>query len=115
MSQHAFVERDGGGLDGGLRKLEEMRERDLAGMATSAKNELFNTEWIDALEAVNLVDVAEMVCRSALIREESRGLHQRVDYPDAEPGWLRHVLVEKAEKGMALSTTPVEFPIMKPE
>ena len=115
MSQHAFVERDGEGLGGGLRKLKEMRERDLPGMATAAKNEMFNTEWVDALEAVNLMDVAEMVCRSALIREESRGLHQRVDYPDADPGWLRHVLIEKADNGMALSTTPVEFPIMKPE
>ena len=115
MSQHAFVERDGEGLGGGLRKLKEMRERDLPGMATAAKNEMFNTEWVDALEAVNLMDVAEMVCRSALIREESRGLHQRVDHPDADPGWLKHVLIEKTENGMALSTTPVEFPIMKPE
>ena len=115
MSQHAFVERDGEGIGSGLRKLEEMRERDLPDMATAAKNEIFNTEWVDALEAVNLVDVVEMVCRSALIREESRGLHQRVDYPDADPGWLRHVLIKKAENGMALSTTPVEFPIMRPE
>jgi len=115
MSQHAFVERDGEGLGGGLRKLEEIRARDLRDMATAAKNEIFNTEWVDALEAINLVDVAEMVCRAALVREESRGLHQRVDYPDTDPGWLKHVLIERAESGMELSTTPVEFPIMKPE
>jgi fumarate reductase (CoM/CoB) subunit A len=115
MSRYAYVERSGGELGLGIKLLEEMREKDLPLMSTTAKNRSFNRDWVDALEAMNMIDVAEMVCRSALEREESRGLHQRSDYPNPDPAWLKHVLIEKDEDGMKLSTSPVEFSIISPD
>lgn len=38
-----------------------------------------------AWEATNLATVAAMVTHAALIREESRGAHQRADFPEADP------------------------------
>jgi len=115
MSTYAFLERDGEGLEFALKKLGEIREKDLPRLATLAKNKIFNVEWVDALEAINMVEVAEMVCKAALMRTESRGLHQRTDYPNSDPAWLRHIIIEKVGEEVRLSTEPVDLSIITPD
>ncbi len=52
----------------------------------------------DLLELRNLVDCAELIVRSALLRHESRGLHFSRDYPGTLPVSFPTVLV--AERGL---------------
>ncbi|MEC7547038.1 MAG: L-aspartate oxidase [Thalassolituus sp.] len=49
----------------------------------------------DLLELRNLVDVAEVIIRSALMRKESRGLHYSRDYPEVLPRAYDTVLMSK--------------------
>nr|WP_198115507.1 L-aspartate oxidase [Massilia rhizosphaerae] len=49
----------------------------------------------DLLELRNLVEVAELIVRSALSRRESRGLHYSRDYPDTLPKALPSVLTPR--------------------
>jgi succinate dehydrogenase / fumarate reductase flavoprotein subunit len=43
---------------------------------------------------------AESVARSALMREESRGAHTRVDFPGEQDEWLQsNVVIYKGENG----------------
>jgi L-aspartate oxidase len=46
----------------------------------------------DLIELRNLVEVADLIVRSALTRQETRGLHYTVDYPDLLPDAVDTVL-----------------------
>jgi len=45
-------------------------------------------------ETFNLLDVAYLVLKSALFRQESRGGHYRADYPRSRPEWQVYTLIQ---------------------
>jgi len=49
-----------------------------------AGNRLYNPAWHLALDLHNMLDIAEVVTRSAIERKESRGGHAREDYPNSD-------------------------------
>ena len=54
-----------------------------------APREGFDAEWVDLHDLRNMRLVAECVARAALARDESRGAHQRDDFPETESRWER--------------------------
>jgi L-aspartate oxidase len=52
----------------------------------------------DLLELRNLVDCAELIVRSALMRHESRGLHYSRDYPQTLPVSFPTVLISERRR-----------------
>jgi fumarate reductase flavoprotein subunit len=60
----------------------------------------FNTELESALELGFMLDVAESIVQCALHRTESRGAHQRTDYPARDDEkFLAHSLVYRNSDG----------------
>jgi len=60
----------------------------------------FNTELINLQELHAMLDVAQTVVACALGRQESRGAHQRTDFPARDDGaYLAHSLVHRAPDG----------------
>jgi succinate dehydrogenase / fumarate reductase flavoprotein subunit len=56
-------------------------------------SKVFNTARIEALELENLMALGLATVASALAREESRGAHSRVDFPQRDDErWLKHSL-----------------------
>lgn len=45
-------------------------------------------------ELYNLLDIAYLILKSAAFRTESRGGHYRLDYPQPDPQWQVHTLVQ---------------------
>ena len=79
---------------------------------TAAENP---AELIRLLELGNMRIVAEMVCKAALKRTESRGAHFRVDYPDEDNSrWLKNIVFRKGEAGMEVGTMTVCQDLVKP-
>jgi fumarate reductase flavoprotein subunit len=80
-------------------KLAELRER-FNDVAIDDHSLSFNTELTSALELDYMLDVALAVTHSALERKESRGSHQRTDYPKRDDThYLKHSLAVRVEGG----------------
>jgi len=72
-------------------------------------------ELIRALELQNMLLVAEMVCRTALMRSESRGAHYRSDYPVAnDKDWLKNIVIRRQAAEMTLQPVPVTMDLISP-
>ena len=71
----------------------------MSSLRTHTTHDLKSELTIDTLrlwtETRNLLAVATLVIKSALFRTESRGGHYRSDYPDTEPHWQTHTLINE--------------------
>ena len=115
LNEHAYlVGRTDAGLRRGLEELRKVRADVLPRMSAGVGSPRFNLAWVDALQTLNLADIAELVMTSALRRTESRGCHYRDDYPEENPEWLRRIVITQHEGGNAISEEPVAFTHVKP-
>jgi succinate dehydrogenase / fumarate reductase flavoprotein subunit len=89
-------------LNGIAALKEELGERP-AGPA--AAFDLQRLEWFDLR---NMLAVAQAVAQSALNRNESRGAHQREDFPAAGEPWQLHQRVHWRDGALRISGAPVE-------
>ncbi len=65
--------------------------------------------WIKALECENLAWCGEMIARSALERRESRGQHNREDYPKRDDAqWLKSVLIFRDGDRVGCRMEPIQ-------
>ena len=92
MEAGAGIYRNENSLQETCSAIRELKER--FGKVELADHSLtFNTELASALELEYMLDVAEALAHSALARKESRGSHQRTDYPERDDEqFLRHSL-----------------------
>jgi len=99
-SQFASIVRTEEGLKDGLKVLQTLRRDGIA---------LDENGLIFVLETENLMDVAKMVLRAALLRRESRGPHlffaNFEDFsplPVKDPEWRRYIVIENRMSKMVL-------------
>src|SRR6266487_3955825 len=101
MEQSAGIYRSGDSLAKGVDKLRELQER-FRSVAVEDHSRTFNTELVAALELSNMLDVAQSILDCALRREESRGAHQRTDFPARnDDRFLAHALIYREPDGIA--------------
>ena len=67
--------------------------------ATIAPGLAFNPTTADWFELRASLIAAEAVAHAALAREESRGAHQREDFPETDPAWAHPQYVRMTRDG----------------
>jgi fumarate reductase flavoprotein subunit len=99
MEESAGIYRNGVALAKGVEVLRRLQER-YAHIRIEDHSKTFNTERVTALELAFMLDVAEAILHAAIRREESRGAHQRTDFPARDDRrFLAHSLCYRSADG----------------
>jgi fumarate reductase flavoprotein subunit len=99
MEESAGIYRTGLSLLAAAETLRKLQER-FQHVALDDPSHAFNTELTAALELSFMLDVAEAIVQCALHRSESRGAHQRTDFPRREDEkFLAHSMVHRNADG----------------
>jgi succinate dehydrogenase / fumarate reductase flavoprotein subunit len=95
-------------LEKGIEELEKIKVKYDNIKAPGASQ--FNPGWHEALSLRNLLITTEAVARAALMREESRGAHSRVDFPGESAEWFKYNIVLSKDADGNMDVRKVERP-----
>jgi succinate dehydrogenase / fumarate reductase flavoprotein subunit/fumarate reductase flavoprotein subunit len=118
------VVRNGADMQRALPEIQEIRERIRSASACSptpdtrhrTPSSIYNALWNESINTENLATIAEMLTRSAIAREESRGAHYRSDFPTQKVEWLQNIfMTPTADRDFKMECRPVEFTRLTPE
>jgi len=114
MDSQVGVFRTGSELEAALNKIKELKQC-ASDIRVTDRGRIYNTDLLSALEADNLLDLAEVIVAGALARTESRGAHSRRDFPKRDDAnWLKHTLAYYTPTGPRLDYTPVAITMWQP-
>jgi len=64
-------------------------------MGVSDNSKIYNTNLVEFLEFKNMLELARLVLKGAISRQESRGAHYRSDFPQEDDKFKMHTIVDK--------------------
>jgi succinate dehydrogenase / fumarate reductase flavoprotein subunit len=136
MREHVFVERDNKGLDKALEGLTKLKERSQK-VALDDRSEWTNQSLSWARQVQDMIVLAEVIAKSARMRDECRGSHYKAEFElkvpegkfEGDPAydaykakwkanndkWLKHTLATHAAGGPKIDYAPVDISVLPPE
>jgi succinate dehydrogenase / fumarate reductase flavoprotein subunit len=107
MQSYVGIFRNEDDLKKGLMEIYSLKAR--ADWVRVEGSRLFNPGWHLARDLKAMLTVSEAVAQSALERQESRGAHSRIDYPNYDEEWSKHnnIVVREGDE-MKLKQRPTE-------
>ena len=115
MNAKFGIFREGSEMEKGLAAIDGLRER-LGKISISDKDRAANQALVRYLELEYMVPVAKAVALGAIHRKESRGSHNRTDYPARDDErFLNHTVASLLNGEVAITYVPVSPGMFTPE
>ena len=109
------VEKDAASLQSALADIASIRLDLLPRISLVRTEKSANYEWLDAIDACNMVDVCELIILSSLERKESRGPFMRRDFPLQDNArWVAANVMVRTDNGHRFELRPYDLPFFKP-
>lgn len=105
MSLYVGVLRHEDGLQKAARSLSDIRESKINHLSLGGEPSFRMLSKV--LEVENILLIGELVTLAATMRKETRGAHNREDYPRMDEEWSKNIVFQKKSGKMIVSTKPV--------
>jgi succinate dehydrogenase / fumarate reductase flavoprotein subunit len=115
MSGKAGIFRTKTQLEEALEEIRAIRE-DYGRAFISGKCLRYSQAVVNLIEFGYMVDLTEVITLGALLREETRGSHYRLDFPKRDDaGWLKHTLLSLRDGKREVAYRDVEITKYQPQ
>ena len=115
MVDKVFLFRDKEGLKEAAAKIREFKNR-YRHLRSIIGFKVYNLDLIRAIELGEMLDLSEVIISSAMKREESRGSHVRLDFPNRDDtNFLKHTLAYASRDGPRIEFSDVKITRYQPE
>jgi len=114
MIRFVTVKRDNEDLEKVMAKLKEIRER-YQNITLDDKGELMNQTFQFANQFPYMLELAMVITKGALLRNEFRGSHFKPEFPKRDDeNWLKHTIATYDPKEPEISYIPVDIRYLQP-
>lgn len=114
MIEKVGIFRDAQNLQEALAIIQELKGR-ARRIRVRSQARVFNLDLVTNIELEGMLELAEVVAKGALTRQESRGSHFRLDFPTRnDPDWLKHTVATYSPEGPVLDYKPVTITRYQP-
>ncbi len=108
MGENVGVVRNASGLRRALMDIERICSEDLPSMTLANHDRAANYDWIQAIEAISMLKLSEVITTAALERKESRGAHYREDFENQDDEhWKRNIIVQSENGVISTKLSPL--------
>ncbi len=114
MVRYVTVKRDNEGLKLAMEKLKEIRER-YKNITLDDKGNLMNQTFMFANQFRYMLELALVITKGALLRNEFRGSHFKPEFPARDDeNWLKHTIATYTPDEPEISYIPVDLRHLEP-
>ncbi|VAX16453.1 Succinate dehydrogenase flavoprotein subunit [hydrothermal vent metagenome] len=116
MTYKVGVYRSGEDMTKATKQIKDLRAR-FKNVRVPDRTKNFNTNLLEAIELKHMLEFSELIVGGAMVREESRGAHARIDFPKRDDEeWMKHTMAFKTKDGgYELKYKPVRVTKYQPE
>lgn len=108
MGENVGVVRNASGLHQALMDIERICSEDLPSMSLANHDRAANYDWIQAIEAISMLKLSEVITTAAFERKESRGAHFREDFETQDDErWKRNIIIQSENGVISTKLSPL--------
>ena len=116
LVRHVTVKRNNADLAATLEKIYEIRERSSHITLSDTTTTTINQTLQFAHEFESMLEIAIVITKGALLRNESRGGHAKTDFPECnDTDWLKTTIAEYRPDTPAITYRPVDCRYLRPQ